>query len=77
LAAEPAGPSVGPVVARGWADTCPALVVGALDAAVAIRGRHRMPDTIFRSDRGSESTSTVCIDACARLGLRRSYEGLR
>jgi putative transposase len=48
------------------------LVVGALDAAVATRGRHRMPDTIFHSDRGSEYTSTACIDACERLGLRRS-----
>jgi putative transposase len=31
-----------------------ALVVGALDAAVATRARHRMPDTIIHSDRGSE-----------------------
>lgn len=49
-----------------------ALVVDALDAAVATRGRHRMPDTIFHSDRGSEYTSAACIDACTRLGLRRS-----
>jgi putative transposase len=49
-----------------------ALVVGALDAAVATRGRPRMPDTIFHSDRGSEYTSSACIQACQRLGLRRS-----
>jgi transposase InsO family protein len=49
-----------------------ALVVAALDAAVATRGRHRMPDTIFHADRGAEYTSTACIAACQRLGLRRS-----
>jgi putative transposase len=49
-----------------------ALVVGALDAAVATRGRARMPDTIFHTDRGSEYTSTACTAACTRLGLRRS-----
>jgi transposase InsO family protein len=49
-----------------------ALVCDALDAAVATRGRRRMPDTIFHSDRGSEYTSAACIDACTRLGLRRS-----
>jgi putative transposase len=48
------------------------LVCDALDAAVATRGQHRMPDTIFHSDRGSEYTSAACIDACTRLGLRRS-----
>jgi transposase InsO family protein len=48
------------------------LVTGALEAAVATRGRQPMADTIFHSDRGSEYTSTVCIDACQRLGLRRS-----
>jgi putative transposase len=48
------------------------LVCDALDAAVATRGQHRMPDTIFHSDRGSEYTSVACIDACTRLGLRRS-----
>lgn len=47
------------------------LVTGALEAAVATRGR-QMADTIFHSDRGSEYTSTACIDACQRLGLRRS-----
>jgi transposase InsO family protein len=49
-----------------------ALVVDALDAAAATRGRARMPDTIFHTDRGSEYASAACIDACTRLGLRRS-----
>jgi len=49
-----------------------ALVVGALDAAVATRGRTRMPDTIFHTDRGAEYTSAACTAACQRLGLRRS-----
>ena len=48
------------------------LVLDALDAAVATRGRHRMGGTIFHSDRGSEYSSTACIDACDGLGLRRS-----
>jgi putative transposase len=48
------------------------LVVSALEAAVATRGQQRMPDTIFHSDRGAEYTSSACVDACARLGLRRS-----
>jgi putative transposase len=48
------------------------LVVGALNAAVATRGRRRMPDTIFHTDRGAEDTSGACIAACQRLGLRRS-----
>jgi putative transposase len=48
------------------------LVTDALDAAVATRGRSRMDSTIFHSDRGSEYTSAACIDACQRLGLRRS-----
>jgi putative transposase len=48
------------------------LVVGALDAAVASRGRRRMADTIFHTDRGAEYTSTACMAACTRLGLRRS-----
>jgi putative transposase len=49
-----------------------ALVCDALDAAVATRGRHRMDGTIFLSDRGSEYSSAACIQACQRLGLRRS-----
>jgi putative transposase len=49
-----------------------ALVTDALQAAVVTRGQHRMPDTIFHSDRGSEYPSTACADACTRLGLRRS-----
>ncbi len=49
-----------------------ALVVGALNAAMATRGQHRMPDTIFHTDRGAEYTSSACVDACTQLGLRRS-----
>jgi putative transposase len=48
------------------------LVTDALDAAVATRGQHRMPDTIFHTDRGAEYTSSACVAACQRLGLRRS-----
>jgi len=49
-----------------------ALVTDALQAAVATRGRTPMPDTIFHTDRGAEYSSTACIAACQRLGLRRS-----
>jgi transposase InsO family protein len=35
------------------------LVTGALEAAVATRGRQPMADTIFHSDRASEPTSTA------------------
>ena len=49
-----------------------ALVTGALDAAVAARGRQRMPDTIFHTDRGAEYTSSACVATCQQLGLRRS-----
>ena len=49
-----------------------ALVVGALDAAAATRGRQRMDATVFHTDRGAEYTSAACIAACQRLGLRRS-----
>jgi putative transposase len=48
------------------------LVTAALDAAVASRGLKRLDGTIFHTDRGAEYTSTACIEACARLGLRRS-----
>jgi putative transposase len=52
-----------------------ALVTAALAAAVAARGRRRMDATIFHTDRGGEPgeyTATACVDACERLGLRRS-----
>jgi putative transposase len=49
-----------------------ALATDALDAAVATRGRSRMDATIFHTDRGSEYSSSACIAACQRLGLRRS-----
>jgi putative transposase len=48
------------------------LVCDALDAAVATRGRQRMPATLFHTDRGSEYSSGACVATCARLGLRRS-----
>ena len=48
------------------------LVCDALDTAVATRGRPGMDGTIFHADRGSEYTSAACVQACARLGLRRS-----
>jgi putative transposase len=48
------------------------LDTDALQAAVATRGRSQMPATIFHTDRGAEYTSTACISACQRLGLRRS-----
>ena len=48
------------------------LVTCALDAAVATRGRSCMSDTSFHTDRGAEYTSSACIHACQRLGLRRS-----
>jgi putative transposase len=48
------------------------LVIDALDAAVATRGRHQMDVTIFHSDRGAEYTSAACRAACERLGLSQS-----
>jgi transposase InsO family protein len=48
------------------------LVCDALQAAVTTRGRSPMPDTIFHTDRGAEYSSTACIAARQRLGLRRS-----
>jgi transposase InsO family protein len=54
-----------------------ALVTGALDAAVATRGRHRMDATIFHTDRGSEpgfkgssQRRLVGWRVAARSGLR-------
>jgi len=48
------------------------LVTAAVLAAVAARGRTRMPGTILHSDRGSEYTSQTFRDTCQRLGLRQS-----
>jgi putative transposase len=48
------------------------LVTDALDAAVATRGVPRVDGTIFPTDRGAEYTSSACLQACQRLGLRRS-----
>jgi transposase InsO family protein len=48
------------------------LVCDALQAAAATRGRAQMDGTIFHTDRGAEYSSRACIDACGRLGLRRS-----
>jgi putative transposase len=48
------------------------LVISAVEAAVATRGRARMADTIFHSDRGSEYTSKAFGDACERPRLRQS-----
>ena len=47
-------------------------VIGALQMAVATRGRTMMGGTIFHSDRGSTYTSARCRDTCQRLGLRQS-----
>ncbi len=49
-----------------------ALVINAIEHAVATRGRSRMSDTIFHSDRGSEYTSAAFRRAATRLGLRQS-----
>jgi putative transposase len=48
------------------------LVIDALDAAVAARGRTSMDGTIFHHDRGAEYTSAACRAACDRLGLSQS-----
>jgi len=48
------------------------LVSAALQAAVATRGRTRMDDTVFHSDRGSQYTSGAFADTCDKLGVRRS-----
>ncbi len=48
------------------------LVINAVEMAVAARGRDRMHDTIFHSDRGSTYTSARYRQTCQRLGLRQS-----
>jgi putative transposase len=48
------------------------LVIDALDAAVAARGRTRMDGTIFHHDRGAEYTSEAFRTACAHLGITQS-----
>jgi putative transposase len=50
-----------------------ALVTGALDAAVAARGRQRMQDTIFHTDRGAEPRFKGSSQRCLvelRVGAR-------
>jgi putative transposase len=48
------------------------LVSAALQATVATRGRTRMDDTVFHSDRGSQYTSNEFADTCDKLRIRRS-----
>lgn len=48
------------------------LVIDALEAAVAARGRATMDGTIFHSDRGSEYTSEAFRQACKDLGIKQS-----
>jgi putative transposase len=48
------------------------LVCHALQAAVATRGRSRMDETIFHSDRGSQYTSHAFAETCERVGVVRS-----
>ena len=47
-------------------------VIGAVEMAVATRGRTVMDGTIFHSDRGSTYTSARYRTTCRRLGLRQS-----
>ena len=47
-------------------------VINAVAMAVATRGRDRMDDTIFHSDRGSTYTSARYRQTCTQLGLRQS-----
>lgn len=48
------------------------LVSSALEAAVATRGRARMDEVIFHSDRGSQYTSSEFAQTCDKVGVRRS-----
>lgn len=48
------------------------LAVDALEAAVAARGRARMDQVVFHSDRGAQYTSKAFQAACARLGVVQS-----
>jgi putative transposase len=52
------------------ADT--AHIISAVEMAVTTRGRTKMDNTIFHSDRGSTYMSEPYGKACHRLGLRRS-----
>lgn len=59
----------------GWSmSTTPdaQLTVDALEAAVTARGRARMDQVVFHSDRGATYTSKAFRAACARLGVVRS-----
>jgi len=47
-------------------------VINAVAMAVAARGRCKMDDTIFHSDRGSTYTSARYRTTCVELGLRQS-----
>jgi transposase InsO family protein len=44
------------------------LVTAALEAAVAFRGRARMDDTIFHSDKDCQYTSSDFAKTCDKLG---------
>jgi transposase InsO family protein len=59
----------------GWSldHSCDAqLMINALDSAVVARGRTRMDQVIFHSDRGTQYTSTDFAGACRRLGVVQS-----
>jgi putative transposase len=48
------------------------LMIDALESAVAARGRRRMDEVVFHSDRGTQYTSTAFRGACERLGVIQS-----
>ena len=48
------------------------LMITALEAAVACRGRARMAGVIFHHDRGTQYMSHAFADACRRLGVTQS-----